>query len=139
MLVVLFEPRAALPDVDCEPPKPAAHTLQLEMRDILRHRPRVGTLVQAVDDLERRLREMRSSAISASALTTAELRLLPLLSSHLTFKEIAQRLIVSQNTVKTQALSIYRKLDATSRSEAIARAVDVGLLDRSALGFTPAG
>ena len=65
--------------------------------------------------------------------------MLPLLSTHLTFREIADRLVVSQNTVKTQALSIYRKLEATSRSAAVARAVGVGLLDPSALGFNPPG
>ena len=117
----------------------AAQTIAQEIRDIVRHRPRLGRLVDAVGDLDRRLVELHTSVISASSLTTAELRLLPLLSSHLTFKEIAQRLIVSQNTIKTQAVSIYRKLEATSRSEAIERAVAVGLLDRSALGFTPTG
>jgi len=34
--------------------------------------------------------------------------------------------------VKTQAISIYRKLDASSRSEAIERAVQVGLLESTA-------
>ena len=65
----------------------------------------------------------------ASTLTAAELRLLPLLTTHLSFREIAERLFLSRNTVKTQAISIYRKLDATSRSEAIERAVELGLVD----------
>ena len=67
----------------------------------------------------------------ASTLTTAELRLLPLLTTHLTFREIAERLFVSRNTVKTQAISVYRKLDATSRSEAIERAIELGLVDEA--------
>ena len=50
----------------------------------------------------------------ASSLTTAELRLLPLLSTHLTLKEISERLYVSRNTVKTQAASVYRKFGANS-------------------------
>ena len=65
----------------------------------------------------------------ATTLTTAELRLLPLLTTHLSFREIAERLFVSRNTVKTQAISVYRKLDASSRSDAIARAVELGLVD----------
>ena len=65
----------------------------------------------------------------ASTFTAAELRLLPLLTSHLTFREIAERLFVSRNTVKTQAISIYRKLDASSRGEAVERAVALGLVD----------
>ena len=49
----------------------------------------------------------------------------------LDFPEIAARLFISRNTVKTEAVSIYRKLTASSRSEAIERAVEVGLLESS--------
>ena len=65
------------------------------------------------------------------SLTGAELRLLPYLATHLTFPEIASRLFISRNTVKTEAVSIYRKLGVSSRSEAIERAVEVGLLESS--------
>ena len=65
------------------------------------------------------------------SLTAAELRLLPYLVTHLTFPEIASRLFLSKNTIKTEAVSIYRKLTASSRSEAIERAIEVGLLDGS--------
>ena len=68
----------------------------------------------------------------ASTLTAAELRLLPMLTTHLTFREIGERLFISRNTVKTQAISAYRKLDASSRSEAIQRAVALGLVDAPA-------
>ena len=64
-----------------------------------------------------------------TSLTMAELRVLRFLPSHLSFREIAVRLHVSANTVKSQAHAIYRKLDASSRSEAVARARDVGLVD----------
>ena len=76
-----------------------------------------------------------------SGLTRAELRLLPLLSTHLSFREIGERLFVSRNTIKTQAISVYRKLGVSSRSDAIARAAELGLVDAgtgsAALG--PAG
>jgi LuxR family maltose regulon positive regulatory protein len=65
---------------------------------------------------------------AASSLTRAELRLLPLLSTHLSFREIGERLYISQHTVKTQAMSIYRKLGVSSRSEAIQCARTLGLL-----------
>ena len=65
------------------------------------------------------------------SLTGAELRLLPFLATHLMFPEIASRLFISRNTVKTEAVSIYRKLGVSSRSEAIERAVEVGLLESS--------
>ena len=64
------------------------------------------------------------------ALTTAELRLLPHLTTYLSMPEIAERLHVSRNTVKTQAISIYRKLGVSSRSEANERIVETGLLGR---------
>ena len=62
-----------------------------------------------------------------ASLTTAELRLLPLLSTHLRFAEIGERLYISPRTVKTQAVSIYRKLGAASRSQAVQRAQQLGL------------
>jgi LuxR family transcriptional regulator, maltose regulon positive regulatory protein len=69
----------------------------------------------------------RGGTVGVSSLTTAELRLLPLLSTHLTYAEIGERLYVSHHTVKTQALSVYRKLGASSRSQAVQRAQQLGL------------
>jgi DNA-binding CsgD family transcriptional regulator len=65
----------------------------------------------------------------AASLTPAELRLLPLLATHLSFREIGERLYISNSTVKTQALSAYRKLRASSRSEAVERAAELGLME----------
>jgi LuxR family transcriptional regulator, maltose regulon positive regulatory protein len=64
-----------------------------------------------------------------SSLTTAELRILRYLPTHLSFREIAERTYVSANTVKTQANAVYRKLDVSCRSEAVSRARELGLLD----------
>lgn len=61
-------------------------------------------------------------------LTPAELRLLHLLPSHRSFREIAERLCVSTNTVKTQAQSTYRKLGVSSRAEAVTTAEAAGLI-----------
>jgi LuxR family maltose regulon positive regulatory protein len=69
-----------------------------------------------------------SSLSGPSSLTIAELRILRFLPSHRSFREIADQLGVSANTVKTQAHAVYRKLGAASRSEAVARAVEAGLL-----------
>jgi LuxR family maltose regulon positive regulatory protein len=52
-----------------------------------------------------------------------------MLSTHLSFKEIGERLHVSRNTIKTQAISVYRKLGVSSRSEAVAVAADLGLVE----------
>ena len=61
-------------------------------------------------------------------LTNAELRVLRQLASHMTFREIGERLHVSTNTVKTQALAVYRKLDVSSRSDAVTRGRAAGLI-----------
>jgi LuxR family maltose regulon positive regulatory protein len=66
---------------------------------------------------------------AAPALTSAELRILGFLPTHLSFREIAERTYVSPNTVKTQANSVYRKLDVSCRSDAVAQARVLGLLD----------
>jgi LuxR family transcriptional regulator, maltose regulon positive regulatory protein len=70
-----------------------------------------------------------SALAGPAALTMAELRILRFLPTHLSFREIGARLHVSTNTVKTQAHAVYRKLDASSRSEAVERAADIGLLE----------
>ncbi len=69
-----------------------------------------------------------ASLSGPSALTIAELRILRFLPSHRSFREIALQLGVSANTVKTQAHAVYRKLGAASRSEAVTRASEAGLL-----------
>jgi LuxR family transcriptional regulator, maltose regulon positive regulatory protein len=115
-----------------------ARILVAEINDILHVRPRMGTLVEEHRSIQRQLATNRGSVPGVSSLTVAELRLLPWLATHLAFGEIGERLFVSKNTVKSQVASIYRKLDANSRSEAIDRAVEVGLLE-SMGRFTPPG
>ena len=70
----------------------------------------------------------------AVRLTGAELRLLPLLATHLSFREIGTHFFLSRHTVKTQAISAYRKLGASSRSEAVQRAEQLGLIEHVADG-----
>jgi LuxR family maltose regulon positive regulatory protein len=107
-----------------------ARTLMREVDELLRRRPGLGTLAGQAQALRARLAEEHgSSAPGASALTGAELRLLPLLSTHLSFPEIAGELFLSRNTIKSQAISIYHKLGASSRSQAVARSRELGLLE----------
>jgi LuxR family maltose regulon positive regulatory protein len=68
-------------------------------------------------------------ASTEAGLTPAELRVLQFMPTHLSFREIAQHLYVSPNTVKTQAQAIYRKLGVTARAEAVDIARGAGLLD----------
>ncbi|MGK2955068.1 MAG: LuxR C-terminal-related transcriptional regulator [Solirubrobacterales bacterium] len=87
--------------------------------------------------LERWLREVKVGFDDARGtlagesfdLTKAELRTLQFLPSHHSFRAIGEQLHLSQNTVKTQAGSLYRKLGANSRTEAVMVARKAGLLD----------
>ena len=65
---------------------------------------------------------------SAEALSDAELSVLRLLRSELTQREVASELQLSFNTIKTHTRNIYRKLGATARAQAIARARELGLI-----------
>jgi LuxR family transcriptional regulator, maltose regulon positive regulatory protein len=110
----------------------AARTILTETERVLAVRPDMGSLVEDARELGDRLAATSGSGGAwAMSLTGAELRLLPYLATHLMFPEIASRLFISRNTVKTEAVSIYRKLGVSSRSEAIERAVQVGLLESS--------
>ncbi|HEV8278572.1 MAG TPA: LuxR C-terminal-related transcriptional regulator [Streptosporangiaceae bacterium] len=108
---------------------PGARTLMREIDGLLRRRPGMGTLVGQAGTLRTQLSKERSaSAPAASALTAAELRLLPMLSTHLSIPEIAGEMFLSRNTIKSEVNSIYRKLGASSRSQAVTRSRELGLL-----------
>jgi LuxR family maltose regulon positive regulatory protein len=110
----------------------AARTILTETEGVLELRPNMGSLAEDARDLHDHVAAAAGSAGAwAMSLTNAELRLLPYLATHLTFPEIGSRLFISRNTVKTEAVAIYRKLGSCSRSQAIERAVEVGLLDSS--------
>jgi LuxR family maltose regulon positive regulatory protein len=100
-----------------------------EAERIIQRRPDLGVLTAQLADLRRRSRGSAQALPGPSTLTPAELRVLPMLSTHLLFEEIGERLHVSRHTVKTQAASIYSKLGVSSRGEAIDRAIEIGLLE----------
>ncbi|MGZ4223884.1 MAG: response regulator transcription factor [Solirubrobacteraceae bacterium] len=58
-------------------------------------------------------------------------RLLRCLATRVSRREIGARLYISLNTVKTHTRELYRKLGATSRVDAVARAEALGLLERT--------
>ena len=61
-------------------------------------------------------------------LSQRELEVLHLMAVGRTNQEIARQLIVSPGTVKAHTASIYRKLDVANRTEAVARARQLGIL-----------
>ena len=101
-----------------------------QAHDILQKRPDLGVLPKEVDELESKLDTMRTGNVGASSLTAAELRLVPFLPTHLSYPQVGERLHVSRNTVKSQAISIYQKLGVSSRDEAIERLQESGLLQK---------
>jgi LuxR family maltose regulon positive regulatory protein len=107
----------------------AARTILADTLSVLKRRPGLGLLVDEMEEMRRRVAATAGPGAWAVTLTAAELRLLPYLATYLTFPEIATRLFITSHTVRSEAKAIYRKLDATSRAEAIERAVDVGLLE----------
>jgi LuxR family maltose regulon positive regulatory protein len=104
-----------------------ARVMLRQARDVVRRRPDLGVLPDQVEELRSKLDISRGGMAGVSSLTTAELRLLPLLATHLTFAEIGERLYLSKHTVKTQAVSFYRKLGVSSRGQAVQRARQLGL------------
>jgi LuxR family maltose regulon positive regulatory protein len=83
---------------------------------------------------EQEQRELTRSTFSTvqpwrfEPLSRQELRVLRLLAAGRTYGEMAEALIVSLNTIKTQVSSIYRKLGVSRRAEAIVQARRLHLL-----------
>jgi LuxR family maltose regulon positive regulatory protein len=110
-----------------------AETLVREAREMLIRQPDATRALRQLTKLEELIGHMRRrSSIGSSALTTAELRVLHYLPTNLSLAEIGNRLYVSRYTVKTHCASIYRKLNVSSRSEAVDAARDLGLLTDNA-------
>lgn len=105
-----------------------ARRVMREAADILASRPRLGTILSVHENIKATLSSLPAGTVGPSSLTKAELRILPQLVTHLTYPEIADRLFVSRHTVKAHAMSIYRKLGVSSRSDAVDKAREIGLI-----------
>ena len=70
------------------------------------------------------------------ALSEREIDVLGLLPTSMTLQEVAARLYVSRKTIQNNASSLYRKLGAGSRPEAVARAIELGLLSPTSSGHS---
>jgi len=69
---------------------------------------------------EKRLHEL--------AITKRELEILGLIAHGLSNREIAERLFVSENTVKTHSSRLFDKLSARRRTQAVQRGKELGLI-----------
>jgi LuxR family maltose regulon positive regulatory protein len=106
-----------------------AETLLREARQFLVEQPDATRAIHDVAKLEELVGHLRRHAsIGSSALTTAELRVLHYLPTNLSLAAISDRLYVSRYTIKTHCESIYRKLNVSSRADAVVAARHIGLL-----------
>lgn len=94
---------------------------RLRLADV-RDAPALDAWIAAIEEAAGRL-----SATGLDELTPAELRVLRLLPSHLSYRQIADELIVSPNTIKTQVRSAYLKLGVSSRHEAVEVCREAGI------------
>lgn len=107
-----------------------ARDLLREAKAILTSNPDAGTLANQLQRLERSLgRSSQRPAIFGEPLTDRELAVLQLLPSQLTHREIANELFVSLNTVKSHVRAIYRKMNVTSRVDALEKARELELIE----------
>jgi LuxR family maltose regulon positive regulatory protein len=110
---------------------------------VLRRLLRVGTahrsLIGEVLELARAGSTVTANGIAPlhEPLSERELTVLRYLPTLLSSSEIADELFVTVNTVKSHLKSIYRKLEVSSRREAVARARDLGLI--ASAGLSVAG
>jgi LuxR family maltose regulon positive regulatory protein len=108
---------------------PEARTLLAEAARSSRRTPEAVVLEQWLTEMWGRANSIPDEIVGGRwALTTAELRVLLFLPTHLSFPEVASQLNVSANTVKTHARAVYRKLGASSRAEAVVCAREAGLI-----------
>jgi LuxR family maltose regulon positive regulatory protein len=111
----------------------AARRLLARARDILETLPDPGDGFDRLDRTEKLLRlraPRRATAVHAAfwELSPREVDVLRLLPSSLSQREMAAELYVSFNTVRTHTRVIFSKLGVTSRTEAVARARELGLI-----------
>ena len=111
-----------------------ARTLCAEAKDHMTPDLTGTLLTDLLTDTETMLRALQDQRVTAAAITAAELRVLQFLPSRLTFQQIGEHLFLSQTTVKSHALSVYRKLGVSSRDEAVARAQSLGLVESPPAG-----
>ncbi len=101
-----------------------AHWLA-QAEEILTTWPDAGDLRARAERVRRALDGRRL----ASPITPGERRVLDLLTTQLTAPQIATRLFVTTSTVKTHMKSIYLKLEVKTRTDAVERGRELGLLD----------
>ena len=108
---------------------PGARTLLRRAHDLVEQLADPGVLAALLEQRSRMLASAtRRRAKTQAPLTERELAVLRLLPTRLSTRQISQELHVSVNTIRSQIQAIYRKLEATTRTEAVTQARQLGLL-----------
>jgi len=83
-----------------------------------------------VTNIERRTMkgEKLVSSSLAESLSERELEVLRLLAAGYKYKEVAERLVISMNTVRSHTKNVYSKLNVNNRTQAITRAKELNML-----------
>lgn len=68
--------------------------------------------------------------VSAPLLSDREVEVLKVMVGGLTTQQIAARLFISENTVKTHVRHIFEKLEVSNRAEAVGKALQMGLIKK---------
>src|SRR5829696_169427 len=106
-----------------------ARELTEQARDLIEEFTDSGILPRLLAQTERALTPAPRRPVEAAApLTERELVVLGLLPTQLSTREIGRELSVSVTTIRSQVQAIYRKLQASTRSEAVTNARELGLL-----------
>ncbi len=126
-LTALAEVKLALHDL------PAARTSVAEAQELVSSEPIWPFAARELDEVDARIgrgamRAARSPGIVVEELTDRELTLLRMLPGTASQREIGAALYLSINTVKGYAKSLYRKLDVSTRQEAVRRAHQLNLI-----------
>lgn len=108
---------------------PGARGLVDQARQLIEQFPDPGMLPTLLERTEQALSTApRRRITAATPLTERELTVLRLLPTQLSTREMGRELYVSVNTVRSQVQAVYRKLEVTSRAEAVTQARRLGLV-----------
>jgi ATP/maltotriose-dependent transcriptional regulator MalT len=109
-----------------------ANTALRSAREALGEIVDCGAVPALADDVQRELEQANGRASNGEVLkppSEAEVAVLRLLASDLSTREIGERLFLSPNTIRSHTRALYHKLGVHSRTDAIARAAALGLLE----------
>ncbi len=93
-------------------------------------RPKIETVIieKEIRVLPKENFELNEKELNKSGMSKRELEVLELMSDGLSNQEIAERLFVSLNTIKTHSSKVYEKLDVKRRTQAVEKARKIGLI-----------